>query len=56
MCIRDSSNILTKQAKKKLEEVENSFESYKHKALEKEQKLGRQLQDERNKSPKKTKR
>ena len=51
-----NSNILTKQAKKKLEEVENSFESYKHKALEKEQKLGRQLQDERNKSPKKTKR
>lgn len=44
-----NSNILTKQAQKKLDEVELDFEDYKRKALEKEQKLGRQLQDERNK-------
>ncbi len=50
-----NSNILTKQAKNKLQEVENDFENYKHKALEKEQKLGRQLQDERNKLSKNTK-
>lgn len=50
-----NSNILTKQAQKKLDEVELDFEDYKRKALEKEQKLGRQLQDERNKLAKATK-
>lgn len=50
-----NSNILTKQAQKKLNEVEQDFEDYKRKALEKEQKLGRQLQDERNKLAKATK-
>ncbi|MEP0264168.1 hypothetical protein [Dokdonia sp.] len=44
-----SSNTLTRQAKRKLEELELDFDDYKRKALEKEQKLGRQLQDERNK-------
>lgn len=44
-----NSNTLTHQAKRKLEELELDFDDYKRKALEKEQKLGRQLQDERNK-------
>lgn len=44
-----NSNILTRQAQKKLDEVEVDFEDYKRKSLEKEQKMGRQLQDERNK-------
>ena len=47
-----NSNTLTRQAKRKLEELELDFDDYKRKALEKEQKLGRQLQDERNKPPK----
>lgn len=50
-----NSNILTKQAQKKLDEIEQDFEDYKRKALEKEQKLGRQLQDERNKLAKSVK-
>lgn len=44
-----NSNILTKQAQHKLDDLEHHFEDYKRKSLEKEQKLGRQLQDERNK-------
>jgi len=44
-----NSNAVTKEAQFKLDEVENEFEEYRKKALEKEQKLGRQLQDERNK-------
>lgn len=44
-----NSNTLTKQAQYKLDETESEFEDYRRKALEKEQKLGRQLQDERNK-------
>lgn len=44
-----NGNILTKEAKRKLEDLEYAFEDYKRKALEKEQKMGRQLQDERNK-------
>ncbi len=50
-----SSNTLTYQAKRKLEELELDFDDYKRKALEKEQKLGRQLQDERNKLLKQSK-
>ncbi len=50
-----SSNSLTYQAKRKLEELELDFDAYKRKALEKEQKLGRQLQDERNKLLKQSK-
>jgi len=50
-----NSNTLTRQAKIKLDELELDFEDYKRKALEKEQKLGRQLQDERNKLLKQTK-
>ncbi|WGH77014.1 hypothetical protein P8625_07735 [Tenacibaculum tangerinum] len=44
-----NSNIITKQTKNLLEEVEQEFEQHKRKALEKEQKLRRQLQDEINK-------
>ncbi|GGG38235.1 hypothetical protein GCM10011344_43840 [Dokdonia pacifica] len=50
-----NSNTLTRQAKRKLDELELDFDDYKRKALEKEQKLGRQLQDERNKLLKQSK-
>lgn len=50
-----NSNVLTKEAKHKLEETDANFEEYRRKALEKEQKLGRQLQDERNKTLKSAK-
>lgn len=43
------SNILTKKAKEDLEDVEQEFEVYRKKSLEREQKLRRQLQDEINK-------
>ncbi|MDT0649592.1 hypothetical protein [Autumnicola edwardsiae] len=45
-----SSHATTKEARKKLEETEREFDAYRAKALEKEQRLGRLLQDERNKS------
>lgn len=38
----------TLEAKKRMQETEKEFETYRAKALEKEQKLGRLLQDERN--------
>ena len=44
------SNIHTKDARKKLAETEQEFDVYRKKALEKQQELGRQLQDERNKA------
>lgn len=40
----------TKEARTKLYETEKDFDAYREKALEKEQRLGRLLQDERNKS------
>lgn len=43
------SNELTKKAKNNSEEVEQEFELYRKKTLEREQKLRRQLQDEINK-------
>lgn len=43
------SNILTKKAKDNLFDVEQEFEQHRKKALEREQKLRRQLQDEINK-------
>lgn len=43
------NHALTKEAQKNLHESEADFDEYKTKALEKQQKLGRQLQDERNK-------
>ena len=43
------SNSSTKDAKHKLEEVETEFEEHRRNALEREQKVRRQLQDELNK-------
>lgn len=43
------SHIDTREAKKNLVETEKEFEAFRTKSLEKEQKLGRLLQDERNK-------
>ena len=40
---------MTKEAKKRLDDTEKEFDIYKKKALEKEQRLGRLLQDEKNK-------
>ncbi len=44
-----SAKSIAHEVKNNLEKIEEEFEDYKHKALEKEQKLGRQLQDEINK-------
>jgi len=43
------ANGITREAKEKLAEVEEEFESFKRNAIEREQKLRRQLQDEINK-------
>lgn len=43
------SNADTKEAKKRQEDVEAEFEIFRAKTLEKEQRMGRMLQDERNK-------
>jgi len=43
------SNLLTKEAKQNLKNLDADYENYKRLALEKQQKLGRQLQDEKNK-------
>lgn len=45
-----NSNSLTRGAKLKLEEVESEFEEHRRVALEREQKVRRQLQDEINKN------
>lgn len=45
-----SSNSLTREAKHKLEEVETEFDEHRRTALEREQKVRRQLQDEINKN------
>ncbi|MGA8854152.1 MAG: hypothetical protein WB492_08245 [Christiangramia sp.] len=45
-----SSHAATKDAQQKLDETEKEFDAYRTKALEKEQRLGRMLQDERNKA------
>jgi hypothetical protein len=44
-----NSNIITKQAKKSLEDTEREFNEHRSIALEREQKVRRQLQDEINK-------
>ena len=44
-----NSNTITKQAKKALSEIEDEFEEHRKVALEREQKVRRQLQDELNK-------
>lgn len=43
------SHIHTREAKKNLAELEKEFDAYRVKSLEKEQRLGRLLQDEKNK-------
>lgn len=43
----------TQEAKKRMLETEKEFEAFRVKALEKEQKLGRMLQDERNRQSQK---
>ena len=49
------SNAHTQEARKKLADTEMEYDEYRKKALEKEQKMGRLLQDERNKALKNTK-
>lgn len=44
-----NSNILTQEAKQNLSELELEYEDHRRRALEREQKISRQLQDERNK-------
>ncbi len=43
------SNVLTQEAKVKLSDVESEYEEHRRKALEREQRISRQLQDEINK-------
>lgn len=43
------SHVHTKEARQNLREIEKEFEAYRAKSLEKEQRLGRLLQDEKNK-------
>lgn len=50
-----SSNTITKQAKLALAETEEEFEDHRKRALEREQKVMRRLQDELNKQKTKTK-
>lgn len=45
----NNSNAVTKETKNLLTDIENEFEQYKRKSINKEQKLRRQLQDEINK-------
>lgn len=45
-----NSNATTKEARHRLNETEKEFDLYRAKALEKEQRLGRMLQDEKNKA------
>lgn len=47
-----NSNILTQEAKNNLSELEREYEDHRRRALEREQKISRQLQDERNKQKK----
>jgi septal ring factor EnvC (AmiA/AmiB activator) len=47
-----NSNAVTKQAKQSLSEIEEEFEEHRKTALEREQKVRRQLQDEINKQKK----
>jgi len=47
-----NSNILTQEAKTNLSELEIEYEDHRRRALEREQKISRQLQDEINKQKK----
>ncbi len=45
----NQSNIITKQVKVRLQETEDEFDAHRKRALEREQKVMRKLQDEINK-------
>ena len=47
-----NSNFLTQQAKVALADLEKEYEDHRRKALEREQKVSRRLQDELNKNKK----
>ena len=47
-----NSNILTQQAKTALADLEEEYEQHRRRALEREQKISRELHDERNKNKK----
>lgn len=47
-----NSNILTQESKSALSELEEEFEQHRRRALEREQKINRELQDERNRQKK----
>ncbi|WP_121665721.1 coiled-coil domain-containing protein [Mesonia aquimarina] len=47
-----SSNAQTKEAKKRLQDAEEDYDDFRKKSLEKQQRLGRMLQDEKNKQSK----
>jgi len=47
-----NSNFLTQQAKSALAELEEEYQNHRRRALEREQKISRQLQDELNKQKK----
>ncbi|MEM1258040.1 MAG: tRNA (guanine-N1)-methyltransferase [Bacteroidota bacterium] len=47
-----NSNILTQQAKTALADLEDEYEQHRRRALEREQKISRELHDERNKNRK----
>jgi len=47
-----NSNVLTKQAKARLTDLEEEYEQHRRRALEREQKISRQLHDEMNKNKK----
>ncbi|NJB70552.1 molybdopterin converting factor small subunit [Saonia flava] len=49
-----NSNVLTQESKSALSELEAEYEQHRRRALEREQKINRELQDERNKHKKKT--
>lgn len=49
-----NSNTLTQQAKSALTDLNEEYEQHRRKALEREQKINRELHDERNKNRKKT--
>lgn len=49
-----SSNTLTQQAKSALADLEEEYEQHRRRALEREQKISRELHDERNKNKKST--
>ncbi len=50
-----NSNVLTQESKRTLSELEEEYEQHRRRALEREQKISRELQDERNRQKKSNK-